>query len=156
MKTALSRLATVIATWFGCGLVPKAPGTVGSIGAIPLYLLVARGGQVGVAVAAVLVTAVGVWAASVVARERGLKDPQVVVVDEVAGMLVTMLPLRVVSWQGVLAGLVIFRVLDVLKPWPIRRLEALPGGWGIVMDDVGAGVVGAALMAGLVALRVLP
>jgi phosphatidylglycerophosphatase A len=62
----------------------------------------------------------------------------------------------VVSWEGVLAGLVIFRVLDVLKPWPIRRLEALPGGWGIVMDDVAAGVVGAALIAGLVALRVLP
>jgi phosphatidylglycerophosphatase A len=157
MSRFVGKIATVIATWFGCGLSPKAPGTVGSIGAIPLYVLVAHAaGQPGVAVAAVVVTAVGVWASSVVARERQLKDPQIVVVDEVAGVLVTMLPLHHLSWQGVLAGLVAFRLFDITKPWPVRRLEALPGGWGIVMDDVAAGVLGAAVVAGLHALGVVP
>jgi phosphatidylglycerophosphatase A len=144
-----SRLAWTIATWFGCGLVPTAPGTMGTLGAIPLYWAVARAGRPGVAVAAIVVTAIGVWAASVVARELGTKDPQVVVVDEVAGMLVTMLPVRSVSVGAVVVGFLVFRLLDVTKPWPIRRFEALPGGWGIVMDDVAAGIVGAAIMAAL-------
>jgi phosphatidylglycerophosphatase A len=156
VKRALSKVAWAIATWFGCGLVPKAPGTMGSLGAIPLYLLVARQGRTGVAVAAVVVTAVGVWAASVVARELGKKDPQIVVVDEVAGLLVTMLPMREVSWLGVGLGFALFRFFDMLKPWPIRKLEALPGGWGIVLDDIAAGVFGAAVMAGLRYAKVLP
>jgi phosphatidylglycerophosphatase A len=156
LKRALSKIAWAIATWFGCGLVPKAPGTMGSLGAIPLYLLVARQGQPWVAVATVLVTAVGVWAASVVARELGKKDPQIVVVDEVAGLLVTMLPMREVSWLAVVLGFALFRLFDVFKPWPIRKLEQLPGGWGIVLDDIAAGIFGAAVMAGLRFARVLP
>jgi phosphatidylglycerophosphatase A len=129
---------------------------MGSLGAIPLYLLVARQGQPWVAVATVLVTAVGVWAASVVARELGKKDPQIVVVDEVAGLLVTMLPMREVSWLAVVLGFALFRLFDVFKPWPIRKLEQLPGGWGIVLDDIAAGIFGAAVMAGLRFARVLP
>lgn len=156
MNRATSAIAWTLATWFGCGRVPKAPGTAGTVGAIPLYLLLARAGRAGVGAGAVVATFVGVWAASVVARELGKKDPQVVVIDEVAGFLVTMAPVRVVSWQAVLTGFVLFRVLDSLKPWPIGRAEKLPGGWGIVMDDVAAGVVGAAAMLGLQALKVLP
>jgi phosphatidylglycerophosphatase A len=156
MNGATRWVARAIATWFGCGLVPRAPGTAGSLGAIPLYLLVAREGRAGVAVAAVVVTFVGVWASTVFAREVGTKDPQKVVVDEVAGMLVTMLPMAEVSWRAVAAGFVLFRLFDVIKPWPVRRLEALPEGWGIVLDDVGAGVMGAAVMAGLRFARVLP
>jgi len=156
VKRALSKIAWTIATWFGCGLVPKAPGTMGSLGAIPLYLLVARQGRPGVAVAALVVTAVGVWAASVVARELGKKDPQIVVVDEVAGLLVTMLPMREVSWLAVVIGFALFRLFDVFKPWPVRKLEELPGGWGIVFDDIAAGIFGAAVMAGLRFARVLP
>ena len=150
------RLAWVVATWFGCGSVPKAPGTMGTLGAIPLYLLVARGGRPGVAIAALAVTAVGVWAASEVARDLGRKDPQVVVVDEVAGMLVTMLPMASVSPRPILIGFLLFRLFDITKPWPVRRFEALPGGWGIVMDDVVAGVFGALVMAGLRAAGALP
>ena len=149
-------MAWVLATWFGCGRVPKAPGTMGTAGAIPLYLLAARGGQLGVAATAVATTLVGVWAASVVASEVGKKDPQIVVIDEVAGFLVTMLPVRVVSWQAVLAGFLLFRLFDVVKPWPVRRLEYLPGGWGIVLDDVGAGVMGAACMFALTAAGAIP
>ncbi|HEX3345934.1 MAG TPA: phosphatidylglycerophosphatase A [Polyangiaceae bacterium] len=156
MKRAVDRLAWAVATWFGCGLVPKAPGTMGTLGAIPLYLLVAREGQAGVAVAALVVTAVGVWAASVVARDLGKKDPQIVVVDEAAGFLLTMLPAREPTWLAVVAGFVLFRLFDMLKPWPIRKLEALPGGWGIVLDDIGAGVLGAAVMVGLRLAKVLP
>lgn len=147
MKT----LAWVVATWFGCGRVPIAPGTMGTIGAVPLYLAAMHvGGRAAVAVAAVVVTLVGVWAASVVARQLGTEDPQIVVVDEVAGMLVTMLPASVVSWRAIGIGFCLFRLLDVVKPWPVRRFEALPSGWGIVMDDVAAGVLGAAVMFALV------
>ncbi len=150
------RLAWVLATWFGCGSVPVGPGTMGTIGAIPLYLLAARAGRPGVAGVAILVTVVGIWAADVVARDLGKKDPQVVVVDEVAGMLVTMLPMKDVSWQAVLAGFLLFRLFDITKPWPARRLEHLPGGWGIVMDDIAAGVFGAFALAGLRAAGALP
>ncbi len=155
MTALLRRLAWVIATWFGCGFFPVAPGTMGSLGAIPLYWLVIRGGRAGVGAAAVVVTLVGVWAASVVARELGRKDPQVVVVDEVAGMLLTMLPMAHLSWLAVAVGFVVFRALDMAKPWPIRALEKLPGGWGIVLDDVAAGVVGAGVLWGLAAAGLL-
>jgi phosphatidylglycerophosphatase A len=156
VNRAVSAVAWTLATWFGCGRVPKAPGTAGTVGAIPLYLLLARTGRAGVGLAAMVATFVGVWAASVVARQLASKDPQVVVIDEVAGFLVTMVPVRTLSWQAVLAGFVLFRLLDSLKPWPIRRAEQLPGGWGIVLDDVAAGVFGAAVMIGLQALKVLP
>ena len=141
--------AWVVATWFGCGLAPKAPGTVGTLGAIPLYWLVARWGPPGVGATALGVTLVGVWAASQVARELGNEDPQVVVVDEVAGMLITMLPMAAWSWRAVAVGVVLFRLLDITKPWPIRACERLPGGGGGVMDDVAAGVIGAGVMAAL-------
>lgn len=156
MTRAARNVAWALATWFGCGRVPNAPGTAGALGAIPLYLAVARGGRAGVAVAAVAVTAAGVWAASVVARELGKKDPQNVVVDEVAGVLVTMLPMREVSWHAVVIGFLLFRLFDVVKPWPVKCFEKLPGGWGMVLDDVVAGALGAAVMAALRAARVLP
>jgi phosphatidylglycerophosphatase A len=153
------RFAWAIATWFGCGKVPRAPGTMGTLGAIPLYLLVSRGGQVAVAATALVVTAVGIWAADVVARDLGKKDPQVVVVDEVAGLLVTMLPMRPmadISWRAIVIGFLLFRLFDVTKPWPVRGFEKLRGGWGIVMDDVFAGIYGACVMVGLRAVGALP
>jgi phosphatidylglycerophosphatase A len=148
--------AWVIATWFGCGRVPVAPGTIGSLGAIPLYLLVAPSGRAGVAAAALAVTAVGIWAASIVSHELGTEDPQVVVVDEVAGTLVTLLPMRHAWWPAIGVGFLLFRLFDITKPWPIRRLERLPGGWGVVLDDIGAGVFAAAVMQGLRAAGALP
>jgi phosphatidylglycerophosphatase A len=135
----------VLAVWFGCGKVPLMPGTAGSIGAIPLYLALRPAGLAAVAIAAVVVTAVGIWASGIVARIRKQKDPQVVCIDEVAGMLVTLLAAPV-GWKGTLAGFVAFRVCDQLKPWPARAAERLPGGWGIVLDDVTAGVWAAAIV----------
>ena len=142
-------LARVLATWFGCGLVPYAPGTAGTLGAVPLYLLLRPLGPVAVGASAVVLTAIGVWAASIVAERSGLKDPQFVVIDEVAGVLVT-LTAAPATWSGLVAGVVLFRVFDQWKPWPARAAEQrLPGGWGIVMDDVAAGVWGAAVLMGL-------
>jgi phosphatidylglycerophosphatase A len=146
MNRAVRSLAWALATWFGCGRSPKAPGTVGTLGAVPLYLLVARFGHGAVALAAIAATAVGVWAASVVSRDLGKKDPQVVVIDEVAGFLTTMI-LAPSGWRSVVLGVVVFRLFDIAKPWPIRHIERLPGGWGIVMDDVVAGIAGAGVMA---------
>jgi phosphatidylglycerophosphatase A len=148
--------AWVLATWFGCGLSPRAPGTAGALGAIPLYWLAVRGGRAGVAGAAVAITLAGVWAASAVARELGKKDPQIVVVDEVAGMLVTMLPMGELSWRAVAVGFGVFRLLDITKPWPVRDFERFPGGWGIVLDDVVAGALGAAALAAMRAAKLLP
>jgi len=156
MNRAARKAAWVVATWFGCGFAPKAPGTVGTLGALPLYWLVARWGPAGVGATALSVTLAGVWAASVVVRELADEDPQVVVVDEVAGTLITLLPMAAWSWRAVVVGVLLFRLFDIVKPWPIRKLERLPGGWGVVMDDVGAGVLGAAVMGILRHARVLP
>jgi phosphatidylglycerophosphatase A len=139
------RLAYVLAIWFGCGRVPKMPGTAGTLGAIPLYYLLAQGGVLAVAVGAIVVTLVGVWAASEVVRKTGLKDPQIVCIDEVAGVLITLVAAPF-NWKGMLASVVLFRVFDQCKPWPARRAEKLREGWGVVMDDVFAGLWGAAVV----------
>jgi phosphatidylglycerophosphatase A len=148
----MKRLAHVLATWFGCGHFPKAPGTAGTLGAIPLYLLLRPYGHGAVLLAAVLITAIGIWAADVVAKNLGTKDPQIVVIDEVAGVLLT-LSVAPPTWTALVAGVVLFRIFDQTKPFPARTAERkLPGGWGIVLDDVAAGVWGAAGVLGLNAL----
>lgn len=142
-----SALAAWLATWFGCGLSPRAPGTVGSIGAVPLHLLLGRAPW-GVHLAVtLLVSALGVWAAQVYAVERGEKDPQRVVIDEVAGTLIAMGMVRAAPWFVQLGALVAFRVLDIWKPGPIRRVERVqPVGAGIMCDDLLAGVLAGAVM----------
>ena len=151
-NTAFARsvngLAWVLSLWFGCGLVPYAPGTAGTLGALPLYVLVRPHGIFALAAAAIAVTALGVWSSSRVARATGLHDPQFVCVDEVAGVLVTWLAAPE-GWMGTLAGFVLFRLFDWLKPYPARALERLPGGLGIVCDDLAAGVWGAAALLAL-------
>ncbi|MEO8214824.1 MAG: phosphatidylglycerophosphatase A, partial [Myxococcales bacterium] len=123
-----------------------APGTVGTLGALPLYLLIRDGGPVVVGAVAALVTAVGIWAAGRVARRLGKKDPQIVCIDEVAGVLITLLPAPHTT-VGLIAGVVLFRLFDQFKPWPARLAERrLPGGFGIVLDDVFAGLWGAAVL----------
>ena len=141
------RLAHVLAVWFGCGHVPIAPGTAGTLGAIPLYLLLRPHGVLTVAIAALVTTVVGVWAAGRVVARTGRHDPQIVVVDEVAGVLVTWLAAPI-GWRGLLAGFVLFRVFDQLKPWPANVAERWPRGWGVMMDDVFAGGWGAAVLLG--------
>jgi phosphatidylglycerophosphatase A len=139
------RLAYVLAIWFGCGRFPKMPGTAGTIGAIPFYLLLVRGGPLAVALGAVVATLVGVWAATEVVRRTGLKDPQIVCIDEVAGVLITLVAAPN-NWKGLVAGVVLFRIFDQWKPWPARGAEKLREGWGVVMDDVFAGLWGAGVL----------
>ena len=196
------RLALAIATAFGVGYIPKAPGTFGSLVGIavailtnPVSLIVIIGlifldgsglgidmpmfrGHTAPAlllipslVALVTVGLLGVWSSSSTATYAGLKDPQHVVVDEVSGMHLTLvlaimpvglptglLPadeatvfglysaFSLLNWKYLLLGFILFRVFDIWKPWPIRRLEKLPGGWGIMADDWMAGIYAAILL----------
>lgn len=133
-------IALVIATALYCGYVPVAPGTAGSAAGLLLLLAVRTTGS-GLAEGLVLVAviAVGVWSAGVAERTFGGVDPRPVVIDEVAGMLVALF-LIPVGWVGLLVAFLAFRVFDVIKPFPAGRLEQLPRGWGIVCDDLMAGV----------------
>ena len=136
--------ATLVATFFGAGRLKPGPGTWGSVATALLWALASS--QIPVAdrtwatiIAAIVVTLIGIPAATAVSRATGVKDPQFVVIDEVAGQLVTLIGVPL-GWKTFLAGLILFRVFDMWKPFPIRRLERLPEGTGIVVDDLGAGV----------------
>ncbi len=198
------RLALAIATAFGVGYLPKAPGTFGSLVGIAvavfthpvslfliISLVVFRSSYAGIgfdapmlnghpAPALILLPSIltllfvgsfGVWGSSRVVEYAGVKDPQYVVIDEVSGMHLTLvlaimplgLPTRLLpadealgfafysglsllNWKYLLLGFILFRVFDIWKPWPIRRLERLPGGWGIMADDWMAGIYAAILL----------
>ena len=149
-STRTEKAAHVLAVWFGCGYFPGAPGTCGTLAAVPLYLALHVLGGIGAVLAgAVVVTVVGIWAAGVVARRTGMKDPQIVVIDEVAGTLFTLAAAEYV-WPQILLGVVLFRVFDSVKPWPARAIErSWPRGWGIVLDDVAAAGWSAAVLLGV-------
>lgn len=127
---------------------------MGTLGALPVYWCVRPHGLVALATAAGAVTVAGVWSSSRVAKASGLKDPQFVCVDEVAGVLVTWLAAPP-GWKGILAGLLLFRIFDWLKPYPARALERLPGGMGIVFDDLAAGAYGAVVLLAMRSFGVL-
>jgi phosphatidylglycerophosphatase A len=151
--------AWLIATFFGVGFTPKAPGTAGSAATVLLWALAAHfippDYQFAVALlVACVAIIVGIPTASIVCRESGLDDPQIVVIDEVAGQMLTLL-LVPLGWKAFLAGFIIFRVFDMWKPFPLRRLEKLPEGSGVVMDDVGAGLYGLIVMQLLLYFHVL-
>ncbi|MEI6669831.1 MAG: phosphatidylglycerophosphatase A [Acidobacteriota bacterium] len=135
-----SRIAFAVATWAYTGYSPVAPGTAGSAAGllliVPLRMLGSPWLDVG---AALVVFAVGIWSATVVERQLGIEDPGIVVVDEVLGMLVSLLWLPL-SWPVVVAAFLLFRVFDIIKPWPAGRFEHLGGGLGIMADDAMAGV----------------
>jgi phosphatidylglycerophosphatase A len=153
-RDAKTKAAYVLGTWFGCGKVPIAPGTAGTAGAIPLYLLLRPHGLWTIAAAAVVCTAVGVWAANLICDDSKLEDPQLVVIDEVAGVLITLL-VAPFDWQGILAAFVLFRIFDQFKPPPARAAEDWPRGWGVMFDDVFAGIWGAVVLFLLVHFRIV-
>jgi phosphatidylglycerophosphatase A len=132
-------VAFVLATWFGLGFSPIAPGTVGTIAALPLYFALRGGGPIAILVAAIALMFAGIWAAGIVAEHTGKHDPQIVVVDEVAGVLVA-LAFAPHGFKGVATAVIAFRIFDMTKPFPARAAERLPGGWGIVIDDIVAGI----------------
>jgi phosphatidylglycerophosphatase A len=147
------RLALLFTSVLGVGYAPVAPGTFGSIaGLAAAWVLLAQTSWPAwsLAVAAVLLTPLASLACGVIEREIGVEDPGFIVIDEVVGQWLTLAairPERPLDWLGALA---LFRVYDVLKPWPIRRLEKIPNGWGVVADDFAAGACG---MMTIVAIR---
>ena len=139
MSTASDRAAQVVATAFFAGYFPFAPGTIGSLVGLVLFWplqMAPPWAQVAITVAVYLGS---VAASTHLANRIGRKDPGVVVVDEVVGMWVTLLFLPFTPIVAA-AGFFLFRALDVFKPWPARQFEGLPGGWGIMTDDVMAGI----------------
>jgi phosphatidylglycerophosphatase A len=142
--------ATLIATFFGAGRLKPGPGTWGSLATVILWAVTSiripsASRPWATMIAAAVVTLIGIPAATIVARASGLKDPQFVVIDEVAGQLLALVAVPL-AWKTFLAGFILFRVFDVWKPFPVRQLERLPEGTGIVVDDLGAGLYALAIM----------
>lgn len=151
--------AWAVGTAGGAGLLGPAPGTNGSAVAALLWWAMAHhlgafDPRLVLGAMVVVSTAAGIPAATRVARESGKTDPGCVVIDEVAGQWLTLLAAPA-GWKTVLAGFILFRVFDIVKPFPVRRLERLPEGWGIVIDDLAAGVYAMIVLALLVHFRVL-
>ena len=140
--------AWTVATFFGSGLGKPGPGTWGSVAAtlifsaVVFFLHPAPQTLLGLTVSGIILSiALGVPAATIAARESGRKDPGFVVIDEVAGVWITLLgAVFHPNWKHIVAALLLFRVFDIWKPFPVRQLEKLPEGWGIVFDDVAAGL----------------
>jgi phosphatidylglycerophosphatase A len=144
-----TKLANAISTWFGCGYSPAAPGTAGSLAAIGIALLIehyAGWRPAAFAALAIVVSAPAIWAAGETARQSGIEDPRFVVVDEVVGQWLALAGARVFNWKSWLAAFVLFRLFDIWKPFPVRQLESLPGGLGIVADDLMAGLYAALVL----------
>jgi phosphatidylglycerophosphatase A len=150
-------LATALATWFGAGFLPIAPGTWGSLFAIPFVEAAFRvGGLPGLAGFAAATSLAGIPAAGAVARLRRQGDPSAVVVDEVAGQAIALLPVYAFArggsalrfWILVAVAFFLFRAVDVLKPGPVGKAERLPGGLGVMADDLLGGTLVALLLAG--------
>jgi phosphatidylglycerophosphatase A len=141
--------AMLTATLCGVGFAPKAPGTFGSLVSLPFAWLVARAtGSTGLVIAAAVIFAVGWWAASIVSRRLG-PDPQIVVVDEAAGQFLTLAAAPPDLWYWA-AGFVLFRLFDIVKPWPVGWADRnIGGGFGCMFDDTLAALyAGAVLIAG--------
>lgn len=136
----MTRFAVFLATVAYCGYVPVAPGTVGTAAGLAIYLLVWWTRSPVVEISLLVVTSVaGTWAATHAERYFGGIDPGPVVIDEVLGMLVT-LAFIPAGWSAMIAGFLLFRVFDIVKPYPANRLEKFHGGFGIMADDAMAGV----------------
>jgi phosphatidylglycerophosphatase A len=154
MPAFLDRVASAIATLGPFGLLPKAPGTWGSLAAVVTapWLFMPLSFSLRVLVLAGIL-AVGTWAAARAERVFGRKDPGCVVVDELLGQWLTLLPFAVLTPLQLAAGFALFRVADILKPWPVRTVERrVPGGLGVMLDDAVAAIPAAALLWLVVAL----
>lgn len=162
-RTSVTPWAWWVATFFGAGYLRPGPGTHASIITVVLWWVLATRLSPTqhlpvLAVLALVATVAGIVAAGIVARESGRRDPSQVVVDEVAGQMIALLsfPFFVpLTWKYLLASLILFRAFDIVKPPPVRQLEKLPGGWGIMLDDVAAGLLALISLQLLIYFRVL-
>ncbi len=138
----MSFIARLIATGFYTGYAPKAPGTAGSLFGLFLYWAIPESKSVYSLVGIALIFFTGVWAANQVEKETKVHDNQIIVIDEIVGMLITVaLFEKTLIWLVV--GFLLFRFFDIMKPFPAKSSEKIPHGWGVMMDDVIAGIYGA-------------
>jgi phosphatidylglycerophosphatase A len=178
-SNAKPKISILLASWFGFGFLPKAPGTAGAVGGAFVSVVTVwlasfvsrqdiyvqdhywRFGHLpshAVVLMTLLISAVGVFAADRAARFAQQKDPQWVVIDEVSGQMITyhlFFWLTPINWKTLLLGFVLFRLFDIWKPAPVRQLEKLPGGWGIMADDWMAGLYAAILLQVALHFRVI-
>jgi len=135
-----------LALGFGSGLAPKAPGTFGTLAAIPLFLLLAMLTPLFYLIAVVLMSIVGIYICGKAAEDVGVHDHPAIVWDEFVGFFITMFMIPV-SWESILVGFLLFRLFDILKPWPISFIDKkMSGGLGIMFDDIIAGVFALVIM----------
>ena len=146
MTKELRSFSVWIATGLGAGYFPVAPGTAGSVVGLALVVALRQTSlgsaelAVWLAVLAAVVFAVGVWSAGKAEKAFGRIDPGQVVIDEVMGQIITFIATPRISRVGLIAGFILFRIFDIIKPFPARRCERFPGGWGIMLDDGVAGL----------------
>lgn len=155
MATTIERrpLYHWLALGFGAGLTPRAPGTAGTLAAIPIYLLLSHLPVLPYLGVVAMLAVLGIWICGRTADRMGSKDPSAIVWDEIVGFLLTMTAAPA-GWAWILAGFVVFRLIDILKPWPIRWLDRhVVGGLGIMLDDLLAGLL--AWLALLIAARLI-
>jgi phosphatidylglycerophosphatase A len=136
---SLGRAALFLASWFFTGLVPKAPGTVGTLAAIPMVWAIHFLGAVYGSVCLLIFISAAILTSGLSSKLMGREDPSEIVIDEAAGYSVTLFLLPL-SWFNLSLGFLLFRLFDIFKPFPIRRLEKVKGGFGIVLDDILAGI----------------
>lgn len=135
-----------LALGFGSGLSPKAPGTMGTVAAIPLFLLCSLLPSNFYLIIALLISVVGVWICDIASKDAGVHDHGAIVWDEIAGFFITMIAIPV-HLESVLFGFCLFRFFDIVKPWPISWIDRkAKGGFGIMFDDIVAGVLAGAIM----------
>ena len=145
----------LLAVGFGSGLAPRAPGTAGTVMAVPLYLLMQPLPLVTYLLITTCLFIAGIWICTYAAEKLGVHDHPSIVIDEIVGYLITMIAAPA-GWLPVLIGFILFRLLDAIKPWPISWFDRnINGGLGIMIDDVIAGIIAMALIQGLVYFQIL-
>lgn len=142
--------AHLIAFGFGAGLIPKAPGTWGTLVAIPIYLLALRlGGSWVVLACSLVLFVVGIWASSIAGRSLGVADHGGIVIDEIAAFMLV-LGFTPAGWPWLVIAFVLFRMFDIVKPWPISYFDrTLKGGFGVMFDDLLAAIAAIAILLSL-------
>ncbi len=153
LRPSIGNPGVLLATWFGAGYMPKAPGTWGSALALPFaWGILTISGVYGLLAASLIVFAIGIWAANDYMGRTGTDDPGPVVIDEVVGqwLVLTVVPMEL-PWF--LVGFALFRLFDIVKPWPVNLMDQrIKGGLGVMLDDVGAGIYAAGAAYGVIYL----
>ncbi|NCT40876.1 MAG: phosphatidylglycerophosphatase A [Alphaproteobacteria bacterium] len=150
---SLKNPANLIATWFGCGLITPAPGTWGSLGALPFAIIMFHfGGLYALILATLILTPIGFWATAKYEESSGIHDNKQIVIDEVIGQWIALLPVFYflgMNWLYIAIAFALFRLFDITKPWPISHFDKnVQGATGVMVDDIMAGIFAAILITG--------